>query len=290
MKSIKAYLPNVLLTFLLVFALLGAELLAFVQAAVLHPAVFRQITKQEKLDEKAFSALSDTFVSRSHSTGIPAEVFLDALSPELLGECIDLRTEAFFAYLHGSDSEAPQPDLTAMQDSIRTFFENYADENGYEKDAAFEEKVTAVTEEYAGIVETAADPFRFGTLRRNGWLDTGRKYLRYLTPAMIGCITAALLLMVLLIVCNRKQKPLLAYWYGLASLISGILLLLPCAYLKATDFFAGFALKEPQTYAAVVGLLRLVTDKALLLGIITAVIGAALLIAFAVIPKPKATA
>ncbi|MBR3630058.1 MAG: hypothetical protein IKN55_06260 [Oscillospiraceae bacterium] len=278
MKRIKAYIPNVLLTFLLVFALLGAELLAFVQAAVLNPAVFRRITKQEQLGEVTYEVLEQTFSARSHSTGIPADVVMHSLAPQLLEESIDLQTEALFADLRGTQSAGAQPDFSLMQHSLRKFLEDYADENGYEKDAAFEEKAAALTEECTRIVEGATDPFRFGTLRRNGWLDTGRKYLSYLRPAMIGCIVAAVLLMALLLLCNRSQKALLAYWYGLAAMICGLLLLLPCGYLKATDYFAAFALKEPQTYTAVVGLLRLLTDRALLLGVLTAVTGAVLLI------------
>ncbi len=286
MKQIKAYLPNVLLTFLLVFALLAAELLIFAQA-LLTPATLREITKQKDLGNVTYQALEKTFAARSHSTGIPAEVIMGTLSQETLTACINGNTDAAFAYLQGSTVE--QPDLLGdMVQSIRQFFESYADENGYEKDAAFEEKVASVTAETKQIIEEAADPFKLGTLQRNGWLDAGKKYLGYLKPAMLGSIVFAVLLMALIFLCNRKQKALLAYWYGLAALIPGILLLVPCIYLKATDYFAAFALKDPQIYAAVVGLLRLLTDRALLMGIITAVIGVVLLIVFAVIPKETA--
>ena len=283
MKQIKAYIPNVLLTFLLVFALLGAELLVFVQTAI-APETFRRITRQENLGQVTYEALDKLFDARSHSTGIPAEVFMKTLSPELLQACIDGKTDAAFAFLQGNTIEQPDQ-LGDMKQSIRQYIEQYADENGYEKDAAFEERAEAVTAGACMIVEEAADPFKFGTLQRNGWLDTGRKYLNYLTPAVIGSIAAAVILMLLLLLCNRKQKAHLAYWYGLAALISGILLGAPCAWLKATDYFAAFALKDPQIYAAVVGMLRLLTDRAFLVGIITAAIGIIFLAIFAVLPK-----
>lgn len=287
MKKIQNYIPNVLLTFLLVFALLGAELLGIVQAVALSPATFDRITEQEQLGDKAYAALEKTFTSRSHSTGIPAEVFLDTLTPEQLEQGIRLHTEELFAELHDSDCHDFGMDFSAMEDSVRTFFNSYAEENGIAKDEAFESKVDSVIAESQTIIDEAADPFRFGTMRRNGWIGKARGYLQYVQPGLIGCIVLAVVLMGLLFLCNRKQKAHLAYWYGLAALVGGILLLLPCVWLKGSDYFAGFTLKDPQIYAAVVGLLRLLTDRALALALITAVCGIIGIVVFAVLQKQK---
>ena len=281
MKKIRAYIPNVLLAFLLVFALIGAEAVLFVQA-MLTPETFRYITKQEALGEKSYAALEKTFTTRAHSTGIPAEVFLDTITQEMMEQQIELHTEQAFAQLGIGESRDTAMEYPEMEASVRAYLENYADENGYEKDAAFEEKVASVTAEARQIVEDTADPFKLGTLRRNGWLDAGKRYLGYLKPAVIGSIALVILLMVLLLFCNLKQKPLLLYWYGLAALVGGVLPLLPCIYLKATDYFAAFAVKDPQIFAAVVGLLRLFTDRALVMAAVTAGCGVLLLIVFAI--------
>lgn len=288
MKKIQNYIPNVLLTFLLVFALLGTELCVFAKTVVLSPATFRQVTIQEQLGEKAYASLGKTFESRSHSTGIPKEVFLETLTPDMLRDDILLHTEQAFAELGLGEARDIAADYSDMETSVRAFFEQYADENGYAKDEAYEAKVTAVIEESNQVVENAVDPFKFTTMRRNGWLEKGRQYLKYLTPAMAGCIVLTAVLLGLLVLCNRKQKLHLAYWYGLAAVVAGILGMVPCIYLKASDFFAAFALKDPQIYAAVVGMLRLLTDRALTGAIVTAVCGGLLLAVFAVLMKKQA--
>ncbi len=281
MKRIHAYLPNVLLTFLLVFALLATELVLFVSQVVFNPAVFRTVAEQETLAEKAYATLKTDFTSRSNSTGIPAEVFLDAIDQNALHEGIIGSTEQAFAYLNGkSDDYNFTMDFTELEASVRTFFVDYAEENGFAQDAAFEEKVAAVIEEAESEVLFVADTFKFGTMHRNGWLKTARKYIGYLQPAVIGCLAVTVLLLMLLFICNNKQKLHLAYWLGLAALISGLLLLVPCIYLTATDYFSAFALKDPQIFAAVVGYLRLLTKRALVIAAATFVCGTAGLIGF----------
>ncbi|MDE5564791.1 MAG: hypothetical protein K2I93_06515 [Oscillospiraceae bacterium] len=278
MKRIQAYLPNVLLTFLLVFALLAAELVLFVSAVVFNPAVFRTVAEQEALADKAYATLEADFTSRSNSTGIPAEVFLDAIDHDALHEGIIGSTEQAFTYLNGkSETYDFMMDFTDLEASVRAFFVDYANENGFARDTAFEEKVAAVIEESEAEVLFVTDTFKFGTMYRNGWLTKAQKYVRYLQPAIIGCLALTAILVILLILCNSRQKLHLAYWFGLAALTSGLLLLVPCIYLTATDYFSAFALKDPQIFAAVVGYLRLLTKHALVMAATTFVSGAAVL-------------
>ena len=49
MRKIRCYIPNVLLSFLLVFLLLAAGLTAFVRTQVLNADTFRVVTAQEGL-------------------------------------------------------------------------------------------------------------------------------------------------------------------------------------------------------------------------------------------------
>ncbi|MDE7122292.1 MAG: hypothetical protein K2O42_09045, partial [Oscillospiraceae bacterium] len=63
------------------------------------------------------------------------------------------------------------------------------------------------------------------------------------------------------------------------------LLTAPCGYLKATDYIAGFVIKDPQIFAAVVGYLNTMLHQELLQGILTITAGILLIILFAVLTK-----
>lgn len=288
MKRIRLYLPNVLLTFLLVFALLGLELTLFAKCVVLNPATFRTVAEQENLKDKAYATLETDFKSRANSTGIPAEVFLTPMDKEALHEGIlDSVTQAF-NYLSGrSDTYEFTMDFTVLEASVNAFFEEYAAEIDYEKDDIYEQKVASTIAEAESEVLFVADTFKFSTMHRNGWLSAGRKYLAYLNPAILGCAGLTAVLLVLLLVCNRKQGAHLAYWCGLSACIAGLLLVVPCVYLIVTDYFAAFAISDPQIFSAVVGFLRLLTNRAAAMAGITLGGGIVLLVLFTVLLHKK---
>lgn len=273
-KKLRHYIPNVILTILLVFVMMGTEVVILADRIALNPNTFVYISDQQKLDEKGYAKLTDYFRTRANSTGIPESVFLDAFTAEDLRSGIAYNLASSLAYLKGSRAEATTDiDFTKLDAAVTDFFVQYAEENGYEQDEMFQQKLAAtISEAQAQIVE-CADPFRFQTLRANGWLAKGRTAVGYLGTALIAGIAGAALLIVLLILLNLHQAEHLCYWIGLASFTAGLLLAAPCIYLTATDYFSGFAFKDPQVFPAIVTLLRLLTSRCLTIAIVTFFVG-----------------
>ncbi len=281
MKKIRCYIPNVLLTFLLVFMILATELVFFARMQVLNTDTFRTVIAQEQLADKAYTSLESHFKTRANSTGIPAEVYMDVISREELGEAILDSVSQAFDYLNGkSDSYAFTMDFTALEGSLTAFFEEYADENGYEKDEKYEKKLASSIKSAETRILSTADTFKLSMMYEKGWLKTAKTFVSYLNLASTLCIVAVMFLLFLLILCNLRQIGHFFYWLGLASLIAGALLLTPCVYVKATNFFAGFTIKDPQIFSAVVGFLNLLTGRAMTMAIVTLIAALVLLVAF----------
>ncbi len=281
MKQIRCFIPNVLLSFLLVFFLLAAQMTVFVKAYVLNTNTFRTIAVEQQLADKAYASLESYFQTRSNSTGIPAEVFTDVMTPEELHEGILGSMEQAFAYLNGkTHSYEFTMDFTALEASVNTFFSDYAEENGYQKDAVYEQKVASVIEEAKAEIIFVTDTFKFTTMYNQGWLQTARTYFAYLTPAMAACLAAVGVILLLLVVCNLKQPLHLLYWTGISGFTAALLLLIPCSILTAKDYFSGFAIKDPQIFAAVVGYLESIISAVTMLEIVTLVIAVIFLILF----------
>ena len=273
--KIKCYLLNVFLTFLLVFALIGCEGAILGSRIALNPTTFQVITNQQHLDAKGYESLTTYFKTRSNSTGIPETVFLDAYSQQDLHSAIWGSCIAALDYINGTAADyTPEPAFASLEAAVRTFFEDYADKNGYAKDDVLEEKIHSTCEEAEAAIRNASDPFKFGTLYSNGILFKVRSIrTNYLSMAVIGCIAAVIVLLILLVICNLKQIDHLCYWIGLACFIAGGLIAVPCIYLTATDYFSGFTIKDPQIFSAVIGYLKLLTSRGLTMAIITAIVG-----------------
>jgi hypothetical protein len=281
MKKIRCFIPNILLTFLLVFVLIGCEASVLASRIACNPTTFQVITDQQHLDAKGYESLTSYFKTRSNSTGIPETVFLDAYSQQDLHDAIWSNCEAALGFLNGQRSEyAPASNFTGLEDSVRTFFEDYADKNGFKKDDILEEKIYSTCQEAEAAIRNAADPFKFSTLYSNGLLAKARKAVSSLNTIVIAAAAAVVVLLILLLLCNLKQLEHLCYWIGLAGFIAGGLMAAPCIYLTATDYYSSFAIKDPQIFSAVIGYLKLLTSRCLTMAIITLIVGLIGLLSF----------
>lgn len=288
MKPIRCYIPNVILTFLLVFLLLGCEALCFVRFQVMDPAVFRTVAEQESLADKAYDTLDKYFSLRSNSTGIPAEVFMEPMDKDALAAGISGSVEQALAYLQGrANAFSFSMDLTELDASIDAFFSDYADANTIARDAAYDEKVASVKAEARSKLLFVTDTFKLSVMEKNGWLTKAVPYVKLLDTGLLLCGSALILLLILLVLCNLRQAAHLLYWLGLTLSISGILALVPCIYVTAADYFTGFAIKDPQVFAAVVGLLNLLTERLTILEAAAAILGAVCLAAFGLLSVKK---
>ena len=286
---IRLYFPNLLLTFLLVFCLIGTELMLLVQHTALNAEAFRKVEEAQQLSTKASQTLESYFKTRANSTGIPAELFLQYTDENTLSQGIHASVEAAFAYLNGEreqfdySRESMRETLAfdRLETSVTDFFSSYADENGYAKDATYEAKVAQTIAEAEEEILFVTDVFKLRTLSENKWLPKIRKIASNVGTGTALCIAVTALVIVLLILCNLKQRAHIAYWLGLAAAIAGLLLGAPMVWCVATDFFSGFAVKDPQIFAAVVGYLQMLTKDALVMAVVTLAAGLVLFGVFA---------
>ncbi len=289
MTKIRFYLPKILLTFLLIFLTIGTELCLLVQHTALTQKAFETVAEQQHLDEKAYAALESYFQSRTNSTGIPAEVYLNAITQEDMKQGILSSISEAMEHLHFhiGDGYLIAMDFTKLEASVTDFFHQYADANNIQKDEIFNQKVQANLEEAEAKILYTADTFRFGTIYEHGWFDKLRKFLDIFKKIMtVLCICTAVILILLILCCKGNFSELL-YWLGLTETISGLLISVPCLYLLKTDYFSAFVVKDAQIYAAVTGYLNYLTARTGTAFIIISMTGIIFLILFTAMQKLK---
>jgi len=289
MTKIKLYFPKIILTFLMIFLLIGTELSILIQHKALTSQTFESIVSQQALDEKSYSALESYFKSRANSTGIPADVYLNAISQEEIRQGILSSISEAVEHMHShiGDGFVISMDFTELETSVTEFFNQYADENNYQKDEIFNQKVQANIQEAEEKILYTVDTFKFRTIYEHGWFDTIRKFLDIFRTVMtVLCICTAVILILLILCCKGDFSELL-YWLGLSELISSLLVSVPCLYLVKSNYFSGFVVKDIQIYAAVTGYLNYITNRISVAFMITGITGIIFLIIFAVMQKSK---
>lgn len=282
-----------------VFSFIAAVLLVFMLAAFSACLTARNLASEESLI--SIAAENDTvrltkkeidkyFSIKESSSGIPAEVYTSALTEEYIEKMIKLRIIQGFnkiSDIHSIEDDVLYYSNSELEDNIDQFYSDYADSINYEKDENYDKKVANAKKNAYSNVWSSCDVFKFSALSEHGVIGKIKPIYSSL-PLFIGisCGGAALLI-VLLFLVNMKEKKSAIYWTGTAALVSGLLCAVPCIYLKASDYFSTFTIKQPQIYAAYTGLMNTAAGNFLTVSLITAAVGAVLIVIYSIVNVVK---
>ncbi len=252
----KHYISGVFFTILLIFSCILAVLSGAVRFRMLDTDAVLQIVTEQQLAEKVQRTLQNEIKAAESTTGIPASVYADAITPEKLEPMIRSSISNGFAYLRGDTAKLEiAHDFQPLEESITAFFEEYAGKHGVAKDSTYEAAVKAAKSNAEERILSACDVFRFGMLEEAGVLDKARMFIPWAGYAVAAAFGAVIFFMLLLFFSNHREAEAGFYWTGTGVLVASVLLLIPAMWLKHTRWFDRFAVKTDHTFAAVTGYL-----------------------------------
>lgn len=270
MKKPALYIASVIFTLLLIFTTLAAMGACVLRFYALDTATTLSIVQAQSLPERVHSALETEFRQRESTTGIPADMYAEAISEEALEPMIRDTVTNGFAYLRGDTATLGiSPDFSALETKLRQFFSDYAAKENIEQNETYDEAVRSTIDFAEDTILSACDVFRFGSLNDAGVVKQAKVYITWAGLIAIVLIAVSLLLVLILFLLHRHEAELGLYWSGTALAIASLLLLSPSAWLQQTRWFDRFAVKTDQTFAAVTGYLYANTERM----IVTAVCG-----------------
>lgn len=284
MKYAFSYIASVFISVLLVFSVLAGTGAGIVKYCATEQQ-FKSICEKHDIDDKVHSELQKYFHERSSVTGIPEDIYMDAIDNEYLNGIIEQTIENGFQRLRGGNASIETKN-EQLEASIDSFFNDYADKTGYKKDDKFEKKLTATKHSAFNIIQEYCDVYKFGALDSHGVMAKLSKVYTHIDLIMITSASAVLLLIIALLLINMSAKAETVYWAGVSALISGAVGIAPCAYLLATDYFSSFSIKQAQIYMSYTETMKLFTNTFMYACIGIAVLGLLLIIIYAVF-KPK---
>ncbi|MCR5307059.1 MAG: hypothetical protein K6E36_11215 [Oscillospiraceae bacterium] len=269
MRKPLTYLTGVMITLLMIFCLLGLTAGALVRCKAAQPDTFTGIIRSKDLAEKVHEHLTVYFTEQENVTGIPASVYERSVTAEKLRPMLLDTAEQAFLYLDGrTDYIGISPDMTELKEDLTAFFEQYAAENGYERDSKYDEVLTNAIRSATNNIKSACDVYRFSLLGDAGVMKKVRRALPHTKYLMIGCGAGIAVLLLILLMLHRQDKPAVLYWFGSAVLVSSLLMLIPAAWLQITHWFDRFAVKSDQVFAAVTGYLYTMTGTVITVSVI----------------------
>jgi len=290
MKSAVSYLFSLIVSVMLVFTLIGAvgSLTANIN---INEDKFHTLAADNDLSGKTRAQLDKYFSSRYNSTGIPADVYMDAIDEAYLDRVINEYIDSGFNALRTGNDISVNVSNKKLEGSIDQFFVESADSANAKIDDRFEQKLDATKESAYAVIMEYCDAYKFNSLKKHGVLDKLTPLFNRLDLIVIAFTVASALLMLLLLVINIKSKPVTMFWIGVSSLITGIIAGVPSGFILATRYFERFTIKQPQVYTAYTSVMKQYTNAFLSAAICGAAAGICFVIVYrTVISKNKTVA
>ncbi|MGN1411968.1 MAG: hypothetical protein ACI4WH_05615 [Oscillospiraceae bacterium] len=263
MKNLKKYLPCVLINVFMVFMFILLGILSFIKSYIISGDAFFDTLETKDIYSSIYNSLDTYYQEQYNSTGIPKEVYLNAIDLDEIETITDDLTYHGVNYIGGNpNSLTITYNFDKLENSINTFFDEYAKSINYAKDDVYYSKVSTVTQNAIDKVTSQCDVFNWNTLKSVGLLDKLASYLPYVDYVQVAVIVILVILLIFLIALNGKHYFLdNVYWIGTSLSISSIMMLIPCTYLKRVDYFSSFSVKSEIVFNSVTGFLNTTLDK-----------------------------
>lgn len=295
MNKKSSYLFSLILSILFVFMLIASSAVLLFDINV-SAKKLKDLAVKNELSSKIYTELSKYYAEKYNTTGIPANVYTDAISEPYLQSYVEAYIDSAFNALENDGKiSVKYPENKQLEENIEKFFNEFAEENNYQKDDNFELKLRNTKDGAYATIGSYCDVYKFSAMSEHGILP---KLARVYSHRIIG--TAAvlgftLILVLLLIAANRQKKITAMYWCGISILISGILGGVPSIHLLATKYFDSFSIKQAPVFTAFTSIMYKFTEAFTAANIAYIVISISLIVTYAVIhdkkkyPKTKPT-
>lgn len=287
MKKLSTYIPSIIISVLLVFSLIGSAA-ALVADVSLTAGKTVSFAEKKSVDERALAAIEKYYKEKAPATGIPASVYTDNISISYVRAVMEAYIRETYSALEHNGKFAPKvPENPALEAALDKFFNDYADETGYEKDEKFEKKLEATKKNAYKNIGDCCDIFKVNSMNSHGLLrKLSRLYSKRYLLTGIACGSAVFLILLLLVI-HRKRKCEVFYWCGVSALIAGIIGIIPSAWLISDKYYDSFAIKQPQVFRAYTKALYRLTELFMTVSVAIAVTGVCLIVVYKFTGKEK---
>lgn len=287
MKKVSTYLPSLVISVLLVFSFIGTAAILLFDIDVTAKKC-KALAEKNHIESKIYTELDKYFVDKYNITGIPAEIYMNTIGNSYIKSFEEAYIDAAFKALASDGKLAIEYPLNQqLEDDLDSFFSDYAEENGYEKDDNYYSKLGAAKDNAYSTIASYCDIYKFSAMSDHGILPKLAKVYSNRGLITAAIIIADILLIGILLIVNRKKMVTTLYWCGVSSIIAGILGTAPSIYLLATRYYDSFSVKQAPVFIAFTSAMYKVTEAFMAVMIALVVIGISMAVIYGVTNEKK---
>ncbi|MCM1314017.1 MAG: hypothetical protein NC244_01445 [Alistipes senegalensis] len=285
MKKFSTYLVSLIMSIILVFMIIATSVMTIIHINVTESKSV-QLFEKKQVYSLIIGELQKYFVTQYNTTGIPADIYMEALDEDYIRTITNGYVNAVFSSLtSGKSITFDLPENETLENNIRNFFSEYADKNNYEKDEIYEKKISSTIENAYRVMGNYCDVYKYSTLSEHGVLSKISKIFSRFGSLMTISIVATVFVVILLIIANIKEISCVLYWTGISAVIAGIFGTVPTAWLLGVDYFDSFVIKQPQMFKAFTGAMYAFTGTVMEVHILLMCAGICLIIIYNILCK-----
>ena len=254
MKKISTYLPSLIISVLLVFLTLAGSAMLLVDINI-SAEKLKKLAQKNSLETNIYPEINKYYKDKYNTTGIPAEVYMNAVDEDYIRSYEESYIDSAFEALEsGAKMSVVHPKNSKLEENIDNFFNNFAEENNYEKDDNFGLKLRNTKENAYTTIGSLCDVYKFSSMNQHGILSKLAKVYSHRIEATAAVLGAIVLMIILLI---------------------------------AVRYYDSFTIKQVPVFTAFTSLMYKYTEAFAAASIALAVVGISLMVIYGVAHEKK---
>ncbi|MDE5648748.1 MAG: hypothetical protein K2I33_02455 [Oscillospiraceae bacterium] len=288
MKRMEKYIPNLLLTMILVFALIGSEGIMFAKTQLMRSEPYIEAVETNDVALKSMNAIEKYFKDSENYSGIPADVYMSAITEDDIKSMIEMKINNVVDDIDGSASgyNEMQFDFSDLEKSISDYFAEFAEENNVEIDDAYNQQLQKTIDTAESEITNFTDVYMLKMIEKTGAFSKLNKLYGFVNPLIYITVGLAVLCFIIILIMSRKN---FLYWTSSAFLCSSVIAFIPCLYFKFSGYLDKLVIRNDYIYSAVTGMLNGTLNKYIALQTCIFAVGIILMVIYMIICKKTAS-
>ncbi len=279
MKITEKYVLNLILSIILIFSLLGGGAAVFAKQYLLSSDTFIAVSDKKEIPQKAYDEINDYFTKSEAYSGIPADVYMSAVTVDDLKLLIDDKIINLFDDICSIATDRVEIyDFAELEQNITDYFDEFAKENNVEVNDEYTAQLQKTIDTAKSEIMNITDIYMINLIDETGVISKVRNLYKYIDPVIYACIGLAILCVILIAVFSRKRVGNIFYWISTSVICMAVLGLIPTLYLKFSGITDRLIVRNECVYAAFIGLFADIISTLIFAEIIILALGAVLLI------------
>jgi hypothetical protein len=281
MKKLYHYPSMFILSVVSALVLILFEATLFVSQVLFKENIYSEALGKFDIAGTIYDELDTYFEQLYAPTGIPKEVYMDSIEKSALSQASYTLLTDSLEYLTNPKADKPeiQYDFTQLESDITEYIENYADENGDEKDDDYYSLIDNTISVAESQIQSRLDVMMLYTVSQTGFAEKIHNASGYVNYAMVGVGAVLLILLAVMFAINRHHLRDMTYWIGGIMLSASAVIIAPALYLEKTGYFNKFFMRSNHIYQTVTGFFSVALDKIITAQVALLIIAVVLIVA-----------